>query len=94
MSDGQEVKAGTSATSAGSFFRTTASSFSQGSGFSLSWAAKTGKSYRVLRSPTADFAAFDVVVLGLPGVEPTMSFTDTAYPPGATQLFYRVGVEE
>jgi hypothetical protein len=62
------------------------------SAFTLEWPAKADRTYRVFRSTALDKSNYTAVGTGIPGIEPTASFTDDSAPP-EEQLFYWVEVE-
>lgn len=96
--DGQpdfaEAKAGTNPVDNRSVFAVT--EFSRaGGGFLLRWSALTGKTYRILRSGTVDFASFDVIASGITGIPPTTTYNDTTISTATTPAaFYRIEAEE
>ena len=91
--DPAEVAAGTDPMDNHSVFAVT--EFSRaGGGFLLRWTALPGKTYRIIRSTTPDFANFDVIASGIAGVPPTTTYTDTTINTVTTpKAFYRVEVE-
>ena len=93
IGDAQEVAAGTNPLDPKSGFVVVSTQRTVGGGFTLNWSAKAGKTYRVLRSATADFANHDVTATGISAVEPVTTYTDSTVPAGATQMFYKVEVE-
>jgi hypothetical protein len=89
----QEWRCGTCPTNALSALRLLAVSPS-GSNFSLTWQSVAGVDYFLERS--TDLSAsppFTLLAPSLPGQSGTTSFTDTNTA-GASQFFYRVGVEQ
>jgi hypothetical protein len=92
MSDAMELKAGTNPNNNTSVFAVKDISRS-GNGILLRWSGVAGKTYKVLRSATPGFENFDVIANGLPGAEPTTSYTDSTVPAGASAMFYKVVVE-
>ena len=93
QSDFAELAAGTDPMDSHSVFAVT--EFSRaGGGFLLRWSALTGKTYRILRSTTVDFASIDVIASGLVGVAPTTSYNDTTISTVTTPTaFYRIEAE-
>lgn len=91
--DAAEIAAGTNPMDSHSVFALT--EFSRaGGGFLLRWSALSGKTYRILRSTTPDFASFDVIASGLVGVAPTTTYNDTGISTVTTPAaFYRIEVE-
>ena len=94
QTDFAEARAGTNPVDSHSVFAVT--EFSRGGGgFLLRWSALSGKTYRILRSTTPDFASFNVVASGLTGFAPTTSYNDTTINTVTTPAaFYRIEVEE
>ena len=93
ISDGDEIAAGTNPLDPKSGFKVVAAQRLANGSFALSWSAIAGKTYRVLRSTTVDFANFDVLAAGIEPVATTASYTDASLPPGTTTAFYRVQME-
>lgn len=92
--DGAEAAAGTNPLDSASAF-VVREVVKNGDGtITLRWSATAGRTYRVLRSLTPDFAEFGVIASGVPAVVPLTTYTDggvdTASVPAA---FYRVQVE-
>ena len=94
QSDFAELAAGTNPMNSHSVFAVT--EFSRaGGGFLLRWSALSGKTYRILRSTTVDFASFDVIASGIAGVAPTTTYNDTTISTVTTPAaFYRIEAEE
>jgi hypothetical protein len=93
QSDAAEIAAGTDPMDNRSVFAVT-ELYRSGGGFLLKWTAVAGKTYRIIRSTTADFASFDVIASGLAGVAPTRTYTDTTINTVTTPAaFYRIEVE-
>jgi len=91
--DGRELAAGTNPLSNASVFAIREMVRNAGS-FTLRWTAKAGKTYRVHRSTTSDFAAYDVVSPAIAGVEPLTTYTDsTVGALNSPAVFYRVVTE-
>jgi len=94
VSDGAEVAAGTNPLSNASVFAIREMVRTAGS-FTLRWLAKAGKTYRVHRSTTPDFAAYDVISPAVAGVEPLTTYTDsTVGALNSPTVFYRVVTEK
>ena len=93
ISDGDEITAGTDPLDSKSGFKVVAAQRMANGSFVLSWSAKVGKTYRVLRSTTVDFASFDVLAAGLEPATTTATYTDASLPPGTPAAFYRVLTE-
>lgn len=93
QSDLAEIVAGTDPMDNHSVFAVT-EFFHAGGGFLLRWSALTGKTYRILRSATVDFASFDVIASGFVGVAPTTTYNDTTISTVTTPAtFYRIEAE-
>ncbi len=93
ISDADEIAGGTDPLDAKSGFKVVTAQYSANGSFVLNWSAIAGKTYRVLRSATVDFASFDVVGAGIEPVGTAASYTDSSLPPGTTAAFYRVQAE-
>ena len=92
QSDADEIAAGTNPLDSHSVFAVTEFSRATG-GFLLRWSSVAGKTYHIVRSPTVDFADFDVIASGIVGLAPTTTFNDTTIPAQTPQFFYRVEAE-
>lgn len=88
--DGAELAAGTDPLDGSSRFAVR-SSVKQGDSFTISWASVAGRTYRILRSPTPDFATYDVVSSGIAAVPPEQWLVDEDAT--AARAFYRVELE-
>ena len=93
QSDAAEILAGTNPMDSGSVFAVTEFARANGA-FALRWSGLNGRTYRVLRAVEPAFADYTVVAAGIPGVSPVTTFTDFNLPAGASQMFYRVLVEQ
>ncbi len=93
ISDADEIAAGSDPLDPKSAFKIVAAQRQANGAFALSWSAKAGKTYTVLRSPTPDFANFDMLATGVIATEPATTYTDSTFPAGMVQVFYRVVVE-
>ena len=93
QNDAAEIAAGTDPLDSHSVFAVT--EFARaGGGFLLRWSAVAGKTYRILRSGTVDFASFDVIVSGIAGIAPVTTYNDTRISTvTTTQAFYRIEAE-
>jgi hypothetical protein len=92
--DWAELVAGTSPTNPASVLAITGIARNADGSVTLRWSGVAGRTYRVLRSATPDFAAPEIVAGGWPGFPPTTTFTDaTATGFGNTARFYKVVVE-
>ena len=93
QNDAAEIAAGTDPLDSHSVFAVT--EFARaGGGFLLRWSAVAGKTYRILRSGTVDFASFDVIASGVAGVVPVTTYNDTTISTvTTTQAFYRIEAE-
>lgn len=59
--------------------------------FTVRWNGEAGKTYRVCRSASPGFEAYDVVLTGVAGVSPVTTLTDpTPKALGLTNVFYRI----
>ena len=93
-SDFAEAMAGTNPIDNASAFVTKQVTRSSDGSITVGWSGKTGKTYRVLRSTTPDFASFDVIATRIVGAEPLTSHTDSGTNlQGVPAAFYRVEVE-
>ncbi len=94
LSDGAEVAAGTGPLDPNSTFAVQQLAQAPGGGLSISWEGQPGRTYRVLRSLTTDFAEFDVIASSIPAVLPLTTFIDLQINTQATtSAFYRIQVE-
>ena len=93
INDADEISAGTNPLDPKSGFKVVAAQRLANGSFVLSWSAKVGKTYRVLRSTTVDFASFDVLAAGLEPATTTATYTDASLPLGTPTAFYRVLTE-
>lgn len=64
---------------------------SRTNGVTVSWRSHSGLSYQVQRSTDPAFTTFTVVFAGIPGIDGTLSRTDTG---GGNNSLYRVAVEQ
>jgi hypothetical protein len=94
IGDWAELLAGTNPANPASVLAITGIIRNANGSVTLSWSSVVGRTYRVLRSATPDFAAAEVVMTGWPGLTPTTTFTDTTVTGlGSSSAFYSVTVE-
>ena len=94
QNDGSEVAAGSNPLDVHSLLRVVEVTRPDPSSFTVTWTAKSGKLYRLVRSADPNFTDATVVATDLPGSEPYAIYTDTAVPPESTKMFYRVEVQQ
>lgn len=93
QSDTAEAAAGTNPLDNKSVFAIREATRTTGT-FTLRWSAKAGKTYRVHRSTSPDFASFDVISPAVAGLEPLTTYTDTTVGLlNSRTAFYRVVTE-
>ncbi len=88
MSNLAEFRAGTDPRNPASAFRVTSLAPAGPGAMMIAWQSVAGKNYTVERS--VDLQSFATVSGSVPAAGAQTSFTDSAVPPGAPKVFYRV----